>query len=146
MNSFEEIVKYAISLEEEAAQFYARMAGESEKPEIKKVFEEMRLQEVGHKKKLELVLERHKLPEVKLSKDDDLKISDYVKPVEIDQPNLSYQDALVVGMKLEQTSEKLYRSLAASAQDPEIKQIFDYLAEEEGKHKFNFESKFDDLM
>jgi len=147
MDSFETIVQHAINLEEDAANLYRGMAERSERPEIKKVFEEMAAQEDGHKRKLENALNRHGLPQgKKFTPDEDLKIADYLVAVDLDKPNLSYQEALVIGMKLENTSLKLYRELASRAFDEESQELFTFLAEEEAKHKSNFEAKYDDLM
>jgi rubrerythrin len=56
---------------------------------------------------------------------------------------MNYAELLVVGMKKEETSRKLYADLAAIVQRQELKDIFLKLAQEEAKHKLRFEFEYD---
>ncbi|MDT8448288.1 MAG: ferritin family protein [bacterium] len=147
MDRFSEVLKHAIGLEEEAASLYQYLASKAERPELKKVFEEVRAQEEGHKKRLEAVLAKQQLPQTKkYTPDEDLKLAEYLVDVDPHKPNLSYEEALIVGMKLEKASLDLYRRLADDADDAELKALFNFLADEEAKHKYGFESRYDDLI
>lgn len=147
MSAFETILKHAIGLEVEAAELYLHLAAKAQRPEIKKVFEEMAAQEEGHKKRLESALLRQNIPsEKKYYPDEDLKLADYTVPVNPNKGNLTYQEALILGMKLEKASLELYQALARETQDEEGHKLFVFLAEEEAKHKYAFESKYDDLL
>ena len=145
MELFEEFLHHAIGLEREASELYKKMANNSSAPEIKKVFAEMAAVEEGHKKQLEQILAKGELPKKQFYPDPDLKIADYVVEVDLTRDDLSYDEALIIGMKLEKTSQELYKKLSRSVVDhPELKGLFDYLAAEEAKHKHSFEAKFDD--
>jgi len=147
MDSFEKIIEHAICLEDDASKLYLSIADRTKRPEIKKVFEEMAAQEEGHKRKLQKAIDRHSLPQgKKYTPDEDLKIADYVISVDLDKPDLSYQDALAIGMKLEKASMELYQKLADRSFDEQSHELFTFLAEEEAKHKANFEAKYDDLL
>ncbi|MDX2470832.1 MAG: ferritin family protein [SAR324 cluster bacterium] len=144
---FQSIVEYAITLEQKSSDNYKKLSEQVTAPEIKKVFLELSAQEIGHKKKLESIEAKGNLPASKnIHPDDDLKISDYIVEIDSSKPDLSYAEALALGMQMEDASLKLYRSLATRVEDPELIELFNYLAKEEAKHKHSFESEFDDLM
>jgi rubrerythrin len=65
-----------------------------------------------------------------------------VKSVE-PHSKMSYVDMLIVGMKKEETSRKLYSDLARLTQKQELKEIFLKLAQEEAEHKLRFEIEYD---
>jgi len=56
---------------------------------------------------------------------------------------MSYVDLLVVGMKKEETSRRLYTDLAAIIQEQKLRDIFLKLAQEEAQHKLRFEFEYD---
>lgn len=67
----------------------------------------------------------------------------YLYPCFQQHPKMSYIDLLVVGMKKEEISRKLYTDLATIAQTQELRDIFLKLAQEEAKHKLRFEIEYD---
>ena len=148
MEKFAEVVEYAIRLEVQSISLYTGLHAKAKRSEIKEVFLEMIKQEESHKKKLENILKKHSLPEgKKYYPDADLKIADYVVDVDPNSnfEDLAYDEALIIGMKMEQATLSLYQDLAQKSSDQEIKELFKYLADEEARHKHSFEEKFDDL-
>jgi rubrerythrin len=144
MNTVEEILDYAIGQEEQAAAFYADMAGRAEKAGMKEIFMDFAAEEQRHKDRLVAVKTgTHELtPEQQVI---DLKISDYL--VEVDaSPDISYQDALIVAMKRERAAYQLYSDMAEKVPEGELKDVFVGLAKEEAKHKLFFESQYDDRV
>ena len=143
--SVDEILDYAIRKEQEAADLYMSLAGKVEKKHMKVIFEEFALEEKGHKLKLEKIKEG-KLDFSPLSqKITDLKIGDYLVDTSPDA-DLTYQQALIIAMKEEKAAFRLYNDLAALTDNPEFKQIFLGLAQEEAKHKLRFEIEYDDMI
>jgi rubrerythrin len=143
-NKVDEVLDFAISEEEAAAEFYAGLAERADHAAMRKVFEGFALEEQGHKVKLLAV----KAGEVVAGAKDevlDLKIGDYLVDVEA-SPDMSYQDALIVAMKKEKAAFKLYQDLAAIVKDEKVKTVFLALAQEEAKHKLRFEIEYDDLL
>lgn len=140
--AIEHVLDFAIEGEEQAVKFYTVLAGRAKKPWMKSVFESFADEERGHKAKLEAVKEGElQLPAPEQVQD--LKISDYlveVKPTE----ELDYQEALIVAMKREKAAFRLYTDLAKVAQDEQVKQLFLALAQEEAKHKLQFEIEYDE--
>ena len=139
--SIEEILDFAIAGETEASRFYTDMAGQMENPAMREVFESFAKEELGHKARLEAIKKGDSQP--KAGEVADLKIADYtvdVKP----SPGMDYQSAIILAMKKEKAAFRLYTTLASKMQDPELRNMFLLLAQEEAKHKLRFEIEYDD--
>ncbi|HUT29529.1 MAG TPA: ferritin family protein [Sedimentisphaerales bacterium] len=142
-NSVDEILDFAIAREVEANRFYTQLAGQMENPSMRKVFEAFAIDETAHKMKLEAV--KGGEFEFKEEQVQSLEIADYVVEGE-PRPDMSYADALVLAMKREKTSYRLYIDLAAVAEAEELTDMFLALAQEEAKHKLRFEIEYDDVI
>ena len=144
MNTVDEILDYAIDQEQQAADFYANLAGRAEKAGMKDILLEFAAEEKRHKERLLAVKSGdHELtPEQEVL---DLKISDYL--VEVDaSDDISYQDALIVAMKRERAAYELYSDMASKIPESHLKQVLEGLAIEEAKHKLFFESEYDERV
>ncbi len=71
-----------------------------------------------------------------------LNITEKVKDIDIDA-KMDYVDMLIVGMKKEEASRKLYTDLASIAQNRQVREIFLKLAQQEAGHKLRFELEYD---
>lgn len=143
LDSFEDIINFAIQNEKEANQFYTDMAKQMKNPGMREVFEGFAEEELGHKAKLEGIKQGKK---VQLAQNTvDLHIADYVVEVE-PGPDMDYQDALVLAMKNEKAAYRLYIDLANKVSDDEQKSLFLSLANEEAKHKLRFEIEYDEIV
>jgi rubrerythrin len=75
----------------------------------------------------------------------DLKIGEYL--VDVDpEAELNYQKALILAMKREKASFRLYMDISDGTDDLKMKEIFRSLAQEEAKHKLRFEVEYDDVI
>ncbi|MBN1696695.1 MAG: ferritin family protein [Spirochaetales bacterium] len=145
MQTFENtdaILDFAIAREEESRRFYTGLATRMERQEMKRVFNEFAAEELGHKKKIEAVKRGDYIFKA-TKKIMDMKIADYVV-AEDPRPDIDYQDALIIAMKKEKASFRLYSDLAASTDNPELQKLFHTLATEEARHKLRFELEYDD--
>ena len=113
------------------------------KPNIKEVFEGFALEEKSHKAKLEQV-KAGKLLLTSKQKILDLKIVDVLVDNRFDEGDFDVQDAMLAAMNSEKASFKLYNDLAKATDDPGLKETFLALAQEEAKHKLQFEIDYDD--
>jgi len=144
MESFQSadgVLDFAIEREEEAFDFYMDLAAKIERPDMKTLFKQFAQEEKGHKAKLQGVKQgKQLLPAEKQVLD--LRMSDYLVA---DEPtaDMTYQKALILAMKKEKASFKLYTDLAASAPSDDLKNTFLNLAQEEAKHKLRFEVEYD---
>ena len=141
--SIDDIIDFAIKDEIRASNLYADLAKRSRSKEMQKVFEQFSKEELGHKKKLELIKKGKKMAPSN-TKIQDLKIGDYLVEVNTSRDDLSYQDALIIAMKEEKAAFRLYSDLAARTNDPTAKETFLMLAQEEARHKLRFEIEYDD--
>jgi rubrerythrin len=141
-SSIEDVLEFAINGEEESVQFYTRLSERADKPWMREVFEGFAREEQGHKAKLTAIKEgRGDLPSA--AKVQDLKIGDYLVEQKPD-PELDYQQALILAMKKEKAAFRLYTHLADLAESESLRQTFQALAQEEAKHKLRFEIEYDD--
>lgn len=147
MKSFEsanDILDFAMQSEQEAVDFYTRLAGQMKNREMQEVFLSFAQEEVEHKARLKKVKEEG-LFDMEAERVTDLKIADYVVSVKPSE-NMEYADALVLAMKKEKAAFKLYTALAERAEQPALKKLFEALAVEESKHKLRFELEYDEYV
>jgi len=144
METFESadaLLDFAIAREEEAVEFYTKLA-EKAQGAARKAFEDFAREEMGHKQKLLAVKAGRQLAPVE-GKITDLKIADYVVD---DGPEgeLDYRQALLLAMKKEKAAFKLYMALSEATEDEALKSLLVALAQEEAKHKLRFEIEYDE--
>jgi rubrerythrin len=139
--SADSVLDFAIKREEEAFEFYMNLSGTINRPDMKSLFKQFAEEEKGHKAKLQGVKQGKKLlPAEKQVMD--LQMSDYLVAEE-PTGDMTYQKALILAMKKEKVSFKLYTDLATSAPSDDLKNLFLNLAQEEAKHKLRFEVEYD---
>jgi rubrerythrin len=142
--SVDEVLDFAIKAEEEAYLFYTDLAARVDKQWIQTMLQGFAREELGHKAKLQAVKsgKRIMLPGNKVQ---DLKLAEYTVEQKPD-PDLDYQQALVLAMQKEKKAFKLYTDLAEAAESRELTDIFHALAQEEAKHKLYFEIEYDEYV
>jgi len=141
-DKFSRLIKLAITKEVEAARFYEELAASTQRPEMRTVFQEFAEQEWGHKRRLE-ELRIEEITEEALQPVPDLKISEYLVDME-PHPGMAFHEALVVAIKREERALKMYTDFANSFSDPKLKRLFQFLANEEAKHKNRLETIYDE--
>jgi rubrerythrin len=139
---FQEIIQFAIEKEIEASDFYTRASQVVKYSGTKDLFLDFAKQEQGHKKLLE-DLDLKKVAEAKIGKIPNLKISDYLVDTEF-KADISYADILRIAMKREEHSIKLYSDLKPLNGDEVLTKFFNFLIQEETKHKYSLEKIYDD--
>ena len=144
-DSLDDVLDFAISEEEAAAEFYADLAKQMERPGMREVFATFAREEIGHKKKLQAVKAGGEGFEPVENGITDLKIAEYVIDIE-PTADMAYEQALVTAMKKEKAAFKLYSDLALATTAPNIRNTFLALAQEEARHKLRFEVEYDDLL
>jgi len=146
INETDKVLDFAILCEEQAVEFYTRLAEKASKQPVKKVFLEFADEERGHKAKLEEIKSGKQL----LLTED--KVSNLGLAEQIDDESvrihegMDYQQALIIAMKAEKAAFKLYTGMAAECDNPAIKEVLLGLAQEEAKHKLRFEIEYDEYV
>ncbi|TAL69123.1 MAG: rubrerythrin [Bacteroidetes bacterium] len=140
--TFNDIIKFAIERELEAANFYKDMANKTKFEANIILFLELEKMEMGHAETLKK-FKNEGWDKLDLPNIPDLKISDYMETPDVKE-GMTYQDAIILAMKREKASTKLYTDLAKEFTDMEAKNLFIRLANEETNHKFQLESLYDE--
>ncbi len=143
--SLDDILDFAIDQEQAAADFYTKLSSSAKHSSMGEILEGFAEEELRHKKKLIAIKEQGATKLVSRQTAPDLKMADYIVDVE-PSDDMSYEDALVVAMKMEKKAFQLYTDMAAMAEDDTIRQSLLALANEEAKHKLHFEIKYDDSI
>jgi len=133
--SQKEILALAISLEEEDERIYSDF-GENLRenfPGTAQIFEEMRQEEIGHRRRL-IELYKQKFGEhIPLIRRHDIRGFVHRKPIWMNTPLRLEQIRAQVGA-MEAETRRFYERAAVRAQDASIRQLLDDLAAEETTH------------
>lgn len=140
LNSLDEILRFAIRKEADAAAFY-RMAADRSNPGVKKTFEELAKEEDGHKRKLE-GFDLKKIDEMELKETKGMGLSEVMEDVPFSS-DMSYADLLRMAIKNEEKSQQLYTSTAKMVKEPKMEKLLLALAQEESMHKEKLEKIYD---
>jgi rubrerythrin len=143
-DNFNELIDFAIEQEQAAVDFYTELAARVKEAHVRDTLLDFAEQERRHKVKLQGVRARTAAPKPS-GKITDLKIGDYLVDVE-PTPDLSFQGALIIAMKKEKAAYRMYRDLASYTDDPDLRDVFLFLAQEEANHKLSFELAYDDII
>ena len=139
-SSVEEILRFAIRKEADAAAYYQMMADRSN-PGIKKLLEELVKEEEGHRKKLQH-FDRKKIEKMTVKETQGLGISEWMEDVPFGS-DMNYADLLRMAIKNEERSQHLYTSTAQRVTEPTLKKLLLVLAQEESTHKERLEKLYD---
>jgi rubrerythrin len=141
LDSLDEILRFAIRKEADAAAFY-KMAADRSNPGVKKTFKELAKMEEGHKKKLE-GFDLKKIEKMKLKPMKGLGMSEIMEDIPF-RSDMSYAELLLMAIKNEEKSQHLYLSTEKMVTEPKLKKLLLILAQEESTHKERLEKIYDD--
>ena len=141
MDSLDEILRFAIRKEADAAAFY-KMAADRSAPGVKKTFEELAAMEEGHKKTLER-FDPKEIGRMTLNGAKGLGLSEMMEDVPFSS-DMSYADLLRMAIKNEEKSQRLYQNTEKMVTEPSLKKLLLILAQEESLHKEKLEKIYDE--
>lgn len=140
-SSLDEILAFAVAREIEAAVFYADLAGKARTEPMRVLLRELEAEEKQHRILLEKYRAGSPVPAPGASVPD-LGLTEAADGEPLD-PAASAQDALIVAARKEAAAADLYGRLAAAAGDAEARKMFEYLVQQELRHKFRLESEYE---
>jgi rubrerythrin len=143
-----EILQKAIHFEEEAHEFYTGASQMMELPHVRDMLEELAAEELKHKGKLEELMAGdvdHIVAASRQREVRDLKIADHLASRPLDK-KASFQDVLIVAMQREKSAHDFYSQMKEVAGDASVRELFDFLAQEELVHKNKVETIYDDVV
>jgi len=141
LDSLDEILRFAIRKEADAAAFY-KMAADRSNPGVKKTFKELAKMEEEHKMKLEK-FDPKKVGQMKLKKTKGLGLSEMMDDAPFSS-DMSYADLLRMAIKNEEKSQRLYLDTEKMVTEPSLKKLLLILAHEESTHKEKLETIYDE--
>jgi rubrerythrin len=147
-NAIQNVLRTAIQREIDAYTLYSSAAAHVEDLQARDMLNDLAAQEVGHRKRLEGLLEGkvfRVLSQRQQQQVEDLKITDYLVEVPLNDDS-DLQDVLIVAGKREDASHNLYASLAQVAEDDETQKLFEFLSNEELVHKRRVETLYDQII
>lgn len=141
--SIPEILRFAIGKEKASRQFYVDVAARVTDPVTQSVFEAIGLEEQKHIEALELELMKLGIT-VAVDAEPDENEKRWLKTVEMDESaeNMDFREAMLIAIQKEKASHQLYIQVLGMVQQPEYRDIFRQLAEEEMRHIVQFEREY----
>lgn len=137
---YKAILTLAIDNEVESYEFYKGVSAKVVDPQIKKMFYEFAIEELGHQKLLQGFLARD-IRDMHFDESADYKVSETV-----DKPTLSLDmrpaDALALAMKNEEDAMNMYAAFATASSDQSQKKMFHDLSIMEKGHKTKIEEYY----
>lgn len=140
--AYNEIIAFCLKFEQEAVALYRRLAEMTPDEAAKSRYKALAEMEQEHVRRLENLDEEAFLgaPPIKII---DLKITDYLTPIEPDE-NLTTQEVLIMAAQREKTARELYLTLARKyAGEPFLAEFFTMMADEEAQHKHALETEYE---
>ncbi len=144
LNNLRDIVALAIDREKEAAAGYRQLAGIVETPGLRVLALELEQEEIHHRELLEnLRPETWEHPNS--SPVADLGLSD-APADEALSPDMTVQDLLLFAAKKEKRATELYAGLARAADSRPLRELFEFLADQERVHKLKIETEYERIV
>jgi len=146
--TFSEIISYAKIAEDNARKFYLDAAAKATQTNVRELLEALAAQEQRHKEYLEelqkKIEQKGAVPEVH-EKVRNLGYARMSEPVQLDA-DADYKDVIEAAMIKEKEAIETYEHLLHYVDDPDAKQLFALLLEEEKKHLKSFEDEYEDMQ
>ena len=141
------IIQLAIAREQDAYDLYTNAKGMVADATTIGMLDELAQQELGHKTKLERMLEGD--VEKIIARDSytrytDLKIAEYLAPAKLEE-GADFQTVLIVAMQKEKDANQLYAEMAKLATGA-AQELFEFLAGQELIHKNKIEALYDEII
>lgn len=146
--SLKEILKFAIEKEIEAARLYDEASSIEESASARETFQELAGEERKHRELLENIEKEgmeKSLSGYSMKWINNIRRSDYLVDLKYEK-GMPYRDILILAMKREEKSLKLYNDLLKQTAVESHKKLFSLLSQEEAKHKLRLETIYDDYM
>lgn len=144
MNNIDDLLKEAMNAEVKAKEFYLNAAEKAQSLAGKKFFKELADFEQNHYERVKKIIESRSKG-VQLEATEPAQEMPTVKSEvqgEFEPNKHEVADILTLGIKAEKEAQERYKKIAEDIDDPEGKEIFNNLAEDERRHHDNLEAQF----
>ena len=139
---YKDILQFAIERESDAYTFYTAAKKEAKTSNARTFFDQLARQELIHKQKLEsMKLSKEVLMDLSVLNIDDYSIHESFSNDM--QYHMEYQQILLLAIKRETLSVKLYTDIRNIVKDAEQQKLFDRLIKEEQSHRESLQLEYD---
>ncbi|MFP3981142.1 MAG: ferritin family protein [Desulfobacterales bacterium] len=141
--TFAEVLAFAAQREEDARRFYLELARQTTDTFMKQIFMDFAHEEEKHRQTLEN-LEAEGLERIFaniIKPINDLALAENAPEASLEK-DPDFRDALLLAMKREDKSHRLYSMLAENSEDHAMSLLFIGLAKEEAHHKLRIERAY----
>lgn len=139
---YKNILEFAIKREKDSYEFYIKAKENAKTSGAKTLFDQLAQQELGHKQTLEVMhLTKEVLMDLSM-----LNINDYTLRESYSndmQFHMEYQQIVLLAMKKEELSVKLYTDMRKIVKDKQQQIVFDRLIKEEQSHRDLLQREYD---
>jgi rubrerythrin len=142
------IIKQAIAGEEDAYAVYSSAAKIVKAAGAKALLLELAKDEQGHKAKLEGLLKKGiswTIAEGQFKRVADFKLGDHLVSKPVDE-NADLQQVLTTAIQREKESHELYSTMGSVSCDDTVRNLFEFLANEELTHKRRLEALYEEIV
>lgn len=142
------IIEAAVTVEEQSIALYSMALNNAKYPSSKVFLEQLVKEEMGHKSKLEAIINNEaQISELGSASGEvqDLKIVDMMEDTPLSN-DADYETILVYAAKREKSSYDYYKTLAMGLEGTSMGELFTKLAQEELSHKNKLEKEYDDCV
>ena len=142
------IIEAAVKVEEQSIALYSMALDNAKYPSSKVFLEQLVREEMGHKNKLEAIMNNPaQISELGSATGSvqDLKIVDMMDDTPLSD-DADYEAILVYAAKREKSSYEYYKTLAMGVKGTPMGELFTKLAQEELSHKSKLEKEYDDCV
>lgn len=142
--SLQDILRFAAAKEESSVQFYTALAARVKNSDTKTIFSTLAHQEEKHidAVQLEMIKLGYTVPETSRQ---DIPEDEVSMELDAQAEKMNYIDALRLAICKERAAFKLFAELMAMADQPEARNMFLELAEEEMRHVLQLEREIQTL-
>ncbi len=146
--TIESILKKAADKEQGSYLIYKNAANHAKDAQIKATLNKFAGEELKHKQALEdFNIENLKEQKIEIEEEHRHGISDYL--ISTDEglsEDSDFKDVLIYAAKREKKAFKFYNNMSKQVDNPELRKLFVWLAQEESKHKEDIEALFWEVM
>ena len=137
--TIQDVLAFAIHLEQASQQFYRRLSCQVGSPSISQFLAGLVKEEKMHEQRLQKLLdESGGLPVWQISAD---QVEAYIQAIRVPE-SLEYKEAVKLAMDKENAARMLYSVIANVTEEPDLREIFVMLSDQERIHQQYFEKEY----
>lgn len=139
--TIDDVLRFAIAMEVLAHQFYTELILRTPDPAMQDVFQTLADEELIHKEKIE-ALQEGIAADLGILEFSEMEIKTYAATYDLPK-DMNYKDAIELATRKEKDAFLLYSLLADSVTEPDVRELFEYLAKQEKNHEMTFKKEYD---